>query len=259
MKNIIVFLTVKPCLDFYNFTKKLVKDKYDVYICIDDNNYKIQNYDNVIPLIYINNKECEDAGFKDTVSYCPNKACSRDKALYYFVKNKIDYKYIWFIEDDVFIPTVNTISDIDKKYECDLLCSPIEEKVESEKEMMKSKWCHWKKKGSKIKLNFPWVHGMICAIRVSRNMIDCIANYAKKYKSLFFCEIMFQTLAIQNNLSIIHPYELYTIFYIMKWEKDDIKPFHLYHPIKDYKTHSYFRSEKLIIKNNLEDWMIHKK
>jgi hypothetical protein len=51
-----------------------------------------------------------------------NRALSRDKALYYF--NKIIYESIWFIEEDVFILTIDTIFNIDIKYKnSDLLCA----------------------------------------------------------------------------------------------------------------------------------------
>ena len=95
--NIICFLTVRPNILFYNFCNKLKKENYDIYICIDDNSYDITFPNNDIKIIKINNEECCNAGFKNTVLYFQNTACSRDKALYYFCTNNIDYKYIWFI------------------------------------------------------------------------------------------------------------------------------------------------------------------
>jgi len=116
--NIICFLTVHPSTLFYNFCKRLKNEKYDVYICIDDNNYNIPNCDDGnINILKLENKLCEDAGFKNTVTYCKNRACSRDKALYYFCKNDIDFQYIWFIEEDVFIPRISTLINIDNKYD----------------------------------------------------------------------------------------------------------------------------------------------
>ena len=105
-KNIICFLTVKPTEQFYTFCKTLNKDNYDVYICIDDNNHIIKNYDNKIPIIKYKNEVCEKAGFRNSVLWL-NRACSRDKALYYFCKNKISYDNIWLLEEDVFFYNLN--------------------------------------------------------------------------------------------------------------------------------------------------------
>ena len=69
-----------------------------MYICIDKNDYVIPNYNNEINIIQIDNKVCEDAGFKSTVVWLNNKACSRDKALYYFCKHDIEFEYLWLIE-----------------------------------------------------------------------------------------------------------------------------------------------------------------
>ena len=45
MNNIICFLTVNPSELFYNFVKILQdhNKNYDIYICIDNNNYTIPN------------------------------------------------------------------------------------------------------------------------------------------------------------------------------------------------------------------------
>ena len=48
--------------------------------------------------------------------YFNNKALSRDKALYYFCRYGIKYKYLWMIEEDVFIPNNKTIENIDNKH-----------------------------------------------------------------------------------------------------------------------------------------------
>jgi hypothetical protein len=79
-KNIICFLTVRPCCLFYNFVKKL-QNIGNVYICIDDNNYQIPNYDNEIKIIQMDSKLCEDSGFKSTVLWVKDRAFARYKAL----------------------------------------------------------------------------------------------------------------------------------------------------------------------------------
>ena len=53
-KVILCFLTVNPCDIFYNFVKTL-PNKENIYICIDDNNHDIPNYDEEIKIIKYNN------------------------------------------------------------------------------------------------------------------------------------------------------------------------------------------------------------
>ena len=48
--NIICFLTVRPGELFYNFVKQLPNQK-NIYICIDDNDHNIPNYDDKIKII----------------------------------------------------------------------------------------------------------------------------------------------------------------------------------------------------------------
>ena len=128
MKNIICFLTVKPSEIFYNYCETLVEPNTDVYMCIDDNKYIIKNIDyknkgeNKVKIIKKDNKICKSDGYWGTVLWFMHRACSRDKALNYFCNNNIDYKYIWFIEQDVFIPHPRSIDNLNTKYpDSDLL------------------------------------------------------------------------------------------------------------------------------------------
>ena len=242
-RNVICFLTVRPDILFYNFCLKLKNEKMDVYICIDDDDYDIPNYNNEIPIIKIARSICESAGFKSTVHFNDeennfnNKAVSRDKALYYFCKNNIDYEHIWFIEEDVFIPTEQTIENLNNIYpHGDLLCS--ENMIIHEK---RYDW-HWPHVNSQIQIEPPYSKSMICAIRCSKNIMNAIHEYANKYNNLFMDEVLFTTLALHNNLSVICPHELSTIHWRNEWNKWDITSSNnLYHPIKDIYKHYEYR------------------
>ena len=233
----ICFLTVKPSELFYNFVKQLTI-KHTIYICIDDNNYNIPNYncnDNVT-IIKIDNKICEDAGFKSCVLWLNDRACSRDKALYYFCKNNINYKNIWFIEEDVFIPNINTIENIDNKYiDGDLLTEG--NCIIYNKEYG---W-HWNHINNQIKIVPPYANSMICAIRCSKKLLDCINDYAGKYNNLFLDEALFNTIAIHNNLNIKNISELSSIVWQKIWTKSNIVESNLYHPIKSIETQYAYR------------------
>jgi hypothetical protein len=253
MVNIICFLTVTPVIEFYEFCKKLKNDNYDVYIFIDDNDYNILNYDYSINIVKLDNKLCEENGFKSTVAWLNNKACSRDKALYYFCKNNIDYEYIWFIEEDVFIPSINTIPNIDNKYSNgDLLVRS--HTIINEKHY---DW-HWNHINSQITIEPPYASSMICAIRCSKQLLTFINLYALKYNNLFMDEALFNTIALQNNLNVIPITELTNIVYKHNWLKTDIHCDYLYHPIKSIKDQYEYRNfitDKNVppIKNNFKN------
>ena len=53
---------------------------------------------------------------------------------------------------------------------------------------------------------------------------------------------MFNTIAMQNDLTIAHPIEIrHTVQYDNKIEDSDMNPFFLYHPVKDCTKHNYYR------------------
>jgi len=235
--NIVCLLAVRPCIKTYDFFKLIkLNTKYDVYIVIDDNNYDIPDYDGVVPIIKINNTECEEAGFKSTVSWLDNRACSRDKALYYFTKESMDYQHIWFVEEDVFIPTIHTLEEIDKKYEGDLLVR--NHYITNEK---KTDW-HWNLINRQIKIDTPYACSMICAIRCSKALLYGIKEYAEKHHNLFMCEALFNTIAMHCNLHIECIPELFSIEWRKDWNCSEIIPTNLYHPIKNIDTQYSYRA-----------------
>lgn len=236
--NIICLLSVRPCIKTYDFFKSIQSNtQYSVYIVIDDNNYDIPDYDSIVKIIKIDNKECEKNGFKSTVLKFNNKACSRDKALYYFTNKFIDFNYIWFVEEDVFIPHIHTIENIDKKYgfEHDLL-APSHNIINKQK----TDW-HWNYIKKQIKINLPYANSMICAIRCSNSMLNSIKEYAIKYNNLFLDEALFNTLAIHNNLKVLSIEELAGIVYRKDWKITEIVDTNLYHPIKNIDTQYSYR------------------
>jgi hypothetical protein len=247
--QIICFLTVRPNELFYNFCLKLKNEKTDIYICIDDDNHNIPNYNDEIPIIKIERSICEASGFKSTVhtndplNSFNNKAVSRDKALYYFCKNDIDYEHIWFIEEDVFIPTEQTIENLNIMYpEGDLLCRDNIIVYEKQYGDSQWEWPHWSHVNSQIQIEPPYSRSMVCAIRCSKNIMNVIHDYASKYNNLFMDEVLFTTLALHNNFPIVCPHELSSILWTNEWNKWDITSSNnLYHPIKDIITQYEFR------------------
>jgi hypothetical protein len=168
-----------------------------------------------------------------------NRACSRDKALYYFTRGSIDYQHIWFVEEDVFIPTIHTIEQIDNKYEGDLLVR--NHYITNEK---KTDW-HWNHINHQIKLDPPYACSMICAIRCSKALLHGIKEYAEQHHNLFMDEVLFNTIALTCNLQVTCIPELDGIQYERNWNHSEIVNTQLYHPIKNIDTQYWYRSNTL--------------
>lgn len=209
----------------YDLAMDLKDKEYDIFVCCDEPT-KIKKHE----IISIKSSICERAGYKNTVSYCKDRACSREKALYYFKKINKNYKNIWLIEDDVFIPSIQSIKDLDHKYfsEIDLLAPA--NAICQEKE---GEWIHWEKIIPYI--GPPYGISMVCAIRISDKLLNAIDNYAKQNKTLFFCEALFNTLALQNNLTTWIASELENILCKPNWETfaEALFKKQMCHPIKN--------------------------
>jgi hypothetical protein len=250
-KNAIIFFTFRPHNDIFDFGRLLFNKNYDVYICINDNNYDISSFNiKNINIIKLNNNLVSKAGYKGT-NACHVPISSRDKALYYINRIcKRKYRYTWFIEEDVFIPTVNTIKNIDEKYDYgDYMCTYYGYIYEKESDKIKYKlndstkswslkfkgkydfpdsgafmwwvknpWGH-KKCGGDI-YNLPYLKGMTNAIRVSPKFLDKIDEIATKHGNLFFDEIFFPTMCIHENLEMVNPIELSPITWLGKYNPD---------------------------------------
>jgi hypothetical protein len=238
-KMAIVFLTVAPSSTFFELITSIKRDDYDFFVVIDDKQHVIPEYNkhkiSIIQYDDLETEEVETCGFKGSVLYFQNRACSRDKALFYFSNKNTKYQHIWFIEDDVFIPNIETITNIDTQYpSADLLVSAhvIEHNANPHG------W-HWHLIVDKI--SEPRASSMICAIRVSKLLLSKINEYSKVSKKLFLDEALFNTLALQYNLSVVTPVELETIVFRKDWTIDEIVPTNLYHPIKDVDQQVEFR------------------
>jgi hypothetical protein len=244
-KKAICILSVNANNETFSFAETLKNDSYDIYICIDNNNSILPDFDtSKITIIRFYDNECENNYFTGSVVYTHDRACSRDKALYYFCSINNNYDYIWFLEEDVFIPTKNTIQRIDNIYintNADILSAFNDIKL-SYDDPNCAYWQHWWRNENKIK--YPWAHSMISAIRVSKKMLECISNFVKINKYLLFDELLFNTIAIQNNLIIETPSELSNIVFSF----NDIIPTtinsnFLYHPIKNLLKQNELRQQ----------------
>jgi len=233
----------------FRFAEQMARDNknYSVCICIDaDAPFNIPfEYDaTLVEVLSVTRADAEAQGFLGSVDHCNGRACSRDMALYYFCcKERMEDATktpIWFIEDDVFIPTTATIRDIDAAYglDADLVCASHTIKKHGDDGVY---WSQWPKIEGRIDL--PWAYSMICAVRVSRALLDLVRDYAAQKGRLLFDEALFNTLALHNDLRVETPPELENIIFTFcefPYEKI-VDASHLYHPVRHRWDHEGLR------------------
>jgi hypothetical protein len=257
----IALICFKPNDIYLDFLNKF--SNYEVYIIIDDNsvNYSAlycTKYNN-LKFIQMPERICINYGFTNVNRIGVKKRVSGwDKALCYFAFNtnvntnvytnvntnvntnvytNVKEK-IWFVEDDVFFHSEDTLLKIDAKYpDCDLLSNCDFKPATNMNE--------WLWPIIQIKIESPYYCGMMCAIRLSQNVLDRIRDYATLNKELFFLEALFPTLS--KELNCCCPDELKTVVYRHDYtyekvslDKDKGRD-NIYHPVKNILKHDEFR------------------
>jgi hypothetical protein len=228
-------------LDFLNsFTKY-----YDVFIAIDsqtDYTTIKESYPN-ITFIQISDDECSQNGYINS-DYYFKSVVATDRAFYYFNRINKKYEHIWFCEDDVFMKNVDSLVELDKQYpSSDFIVPNIEMNMDGQPDG----WAHWQNIDDTLSL--PWAHHIICLTRISRELMNKVDEFVQKHHKLIYKEILFHTLAIHNNMSIITPPELSKIRYPEEWDVTDIvreqnrDTKYIYHPIKDLQKHIELRNK----------------
>jgi hypothetical protein len=208
---------------------------YDKYVVIDDNSedykerYRIKYP--TINIIQIDEHNCESRGFRNLNHYFTQKTVTGwEKALFYFSCINQEYQFTWFFEDDIFFHNENTLKNIDMKYpEGDLLSRPFKS-TKTDK-----KWIMWDT--IDIEYSLPYYNTMVCGIRVSKELLYHINEYASKYYTLFFLEILFPTVVVKNNLKQYAPKELIQIYFRHKWNIYTVSKKNIFHPVKDHGFH----------------------
>lgn len=244
-KVAICFLTRIPNNELIRFANEILTrtKELDVYIMIDDNCYQ-PPFSNTIHFLQIDNQECVTNGFKNSVVLILEKDCvSWDKALYYFCcQDGKTYDFVWLVEDDVFIPSVEALMKLNEQ--CygkgyDLVCQRNNYNLDGS--MEPRTWDLWL--DAKEKFPLPWYHSMVCAIGLSRQLLKEIDQYAKTRGFLPFIEYLFNTMAMHAELVVHCPPELSTINYRHDWLLKEIRkrPLNWYHPMKNFEQHHQFR------------------
>jgi len=243
IKNKIALICFKPNDIYLDFLNKF--SNYEVYIIIDDNSvnysalYKQQNKYNNLKFIQMPERICINYGFTNVNRIGVKKRVSGwDKALCYFAFTTNVKEKIWFIEDDVFFHSEDTLLKIDAKYpDYDLLSNCDFKPATNMNE--------WLWRFIRIKQPGPYYSGMMCATRLSQNVLDRIRDYATLNKELFFLEALFPTLS--KELTCSCPDELKTVVFRHDYSYNDVSlnknkgRDNIYHPVKNILKHEEFR------------------
>lgn len=235
LKNALVLITYKPNEINLQFLNTFIH--YKIFVVIDDNT---SSYDDIkkkyvnIEFIQLDKSVCLQSGFVNASLIGSRNTCGHgwDKALYYLHNICNEFKYVWFLEDDVYFHSESTLQTIDAKYEKeDILCN-----CQFNEETNMNEWI-WKL----IKINEivpPYYCGMMCICRFTPKMLETINVYANKNKTLFFLEALFPTIAKKNNVIIRKcPEEFESVTHRHFWKINDFNKNNLYHPVKDLKMH----------------------
>jgi hypothetical protein len=199
----------------------------DVFIMID------KNYDD-LQLPYIQAENNPD--YKKTHgTFTKGGYGSWAKSLDYFSDLQTDN--IWFIEYDVFVPSVDILLKLNQNKEHLLVRDHIPYTGK------RGEWSHWRAfKGQHITdFGENWFHSLTCICRVSKQLLKVINEFTTSHHTSFFHEILLNTLSENNGLSIKCCEEFKHVVFMGNSKKtsftsDDVDAYgrgYIYHPIKD--------------------------
>ncbi len=227
-KNAICLLTNEPDERLIQLYNDLIDIHYDFYVIVNNDNFDCTFLQKKYPKFHFIQMKNDN-----------KKTSLWDKTIHYFCNYKLNvYKYIWFFDDNLFIPSIYLIYKIDNKFNhshIDLLS----------KEPKNHKKISSKKVSTQIPnilqnhLCFSPVH----SIRISNNFLNFIDKYIKEYKNIFSIRYFFCTLAKYYQLNTYHSFEFNNIVENKKWNLKDIlfEPFSFIYPIKNLDEQIKFR------------------
>ena len=251
MKTAVVFLSNRPSKETLDFADEVYdKSKFDVFVIVDDTEYILPFVSKKHVAYTVTDHESKSNGYvgcniakghthinKDVIAW--------DKFLFIFCEVLTSYDYVWVFEDDVFIPFVNTIAKLHDNYSVYDLVTP-NNFAKTDNAM---DW-HWKSIISRIKP--PYHYSMVCAMGISRRLLDKVKEYKQKNNRLFHIEVMFNTIAMQSGLKVKDPLELKSFVWMGEWSINEflLLPNNVFHPKKETSEHPEYRKRIIEYQSN---------
>lgn len=249
-KPAICFLCKDLHKETYSFGVSISKELgVPVYFIVDtpiQNDFEPKNADNAF-IVRISDSICLSSGFENCMitggkvnTVLQKNPISYDKMLYYFCKIELDIDFLFVFEDDVFIPSAAAVQNLLTKYIGFDLVTP--NNMKKEDDVMD--W-HWNSVVDKV--DPPYYYSMVSAFGLSRKMLNVINNQVESKGTLFFTEVMFNTLAMQNGLKVTDAFELKSVVWMGNWGIDEflLLPNNVFHPKKDLENFQAYRQEIL--------------
>ena len=249
-KQAVCFLCKDLNKETYSFGTSIAeKLGVPVYFVVDSseaNNYELKNVDNVF-IVRIADAVCVGSGFQNCMitggkvnTVLQKNPISYDKMLYYFCKIELTIDFLFVFEDDVFIPFDSTVKNLLAKYGDFDLVTP--NNIKKEDDVMD--W-HWNSVVDKV--DPPYYYSMVSAFGLSRKMLNVINRQVETKGTLFFTEVMFNTLAMQNGLKVTDAFELKSVVWMGNWGINEflLLPDNVFHPKKDLENFQAYRQEIL--------------
>jgi len=241
-KVAVVFLTNRPSKETMEFAHEVNSNtSFSVFVVVDDPEYKIPAH--VDLCVTMEDEYAKANGYfgcniakghthinKDVIAW--------DKFVFIFGEIYNSFDFVWVFEDDVFIPSVETIKSINRKYASTYdLVTPNNFYHDPK---LPNDW-HWP---SIIKeISAPHYFSMVCAMGLSRKLFQKIVKHKKEAGNLFHIEAMFNTIAMQNNLKVIDAFEFKSIVWKGEWSINEflLLPDNVFHPKKETSEHPTYR------------------
>ncbi len=271
----ILFLCVSPGAEQLELYEEISESGYDVYVIVDDNSWDGATSDRII-FVQVDDIECMRSFF---IYFNPaiDKAsrCSAwDKGIL-FACRQLRHHHVWFIEEDVFIPASSALIQLDRSFPFSDIVSASDCSININEV---SAW-PWGKHIPSSFLPPPYRGSMVCAIRVSRRLLDKVDEFVSRYGATIarhnkllevakavasrmrlrafslsisarrrfpFIEFIFHTLALHNGYQVAVAEELSGIVWRHDWRVEEMRPDHLYHPVKAIAEHPRMREQLLL-------------
>lgn len=236
----VCFITTRPPPEMLQFVEEVAVDglKYgiEVFIMIDDNKYQNFSFSKSSPvqILQISNEKCIEYGYQKTmyIRHRPIMISSWDKAFLYFCQLNTNHSFLWIIEDDTFIPSVQAFRSTHQLYSptSDLIVQRVIPNPSGDS----SVWVHWHLAADM--LIPPWYRSMTNAVGLSRRLLTTIADFIHWRGINVFHEFEIQTLSINLNMTVVSPIELDTLAWRQRYTWKDIsaKPNNWWHPVKNW-------------------------